>query len=390
MKKCVNSFVLYFIITFFSCLQADSLLVAVLMVKNEALGIQQTLQPLVDGGVQEFLIYDTGSTDDTIEIIRDFFINNNITNFVIEQGDWVDFSTCRNRAIQLTKQYFNTTTFMLMLDADWILHGVEHLLHFCKKELHSDIDVYTLQLKDHDVEFAHPRLIRLNSDITFVGKVHEHLNVYPTHRVPCDIYFKLLRTEQNYKKSRERWLSDQKILLQEIEHNPTDIHTLYHLAQTYMWLGDIKNAITWYQYYLSLTEAGSEKYYFLMGLAKAYDIVGDTVAMINCYLQAFQFAPHRAEPLIKIAQYYYSIGAYHSCFLFAKQAIAIPYPENDFGLIESELYDFVRYDLISATAYIVNDFKLGYQATLKALEKRTDLQYLYENLAYYEQKFKKD
>ena len=390
MKQSIHSCFLFVLIMYFASLQADGLLVVVLMVKNEALAMQQTLQPLVDGGVQQFLIYDTGSTDQTIEVTQDFLKKNNITNFVIQKGDWVDFSTCRNQAIALTKQYFTDTVFMLMLDADWILHGTAELLEFCKKELSANIDLYTLQVKDGAVEFAHPRLMRIKSDIAFVGKVHERLNVYPTYRVPSEIYFELFRTKHNYEKSKERWLFDQKILLQEIENNSADIHTLYDLAQTFFWLGDINNAIKWYQFYFSLSEIGSERYYFLMGLAKSYGVIGDAVEMVNFYLKAFECAPHRAEPLIKIAQYYYSIGAYQSCFLFAKQALSIPYPENDFGLIESELYNFVRYDLISATAFIANDFKLGYQATLKALEKHADLQYLHQNLAYYEQKLKKD
>ena len=68
---------------------ADPLLVAVLMVKNEEPVMELTLQPLVDAGIKDFLIYDTGSVDHTIEVTQEFFIKNNISNFVIEQGDWL-------------------------------------------------------------------------------------------------------------------------------------------------------------------------------------------------------------------------------------------------------------------------------------------------------------
>ena len=60
-----------------SCLlKTDPLLVAVLMVKNEAPVMEMTLQPLVDAGITDYLIYDTGSTDNTIQVTNDFFIQN--------------------------------------------------------------------------------------------------------------------------------------------------------------------------------------------------------------------------------------------------------------------------------------------------------------------------
>jgi len=52
---------------------SDPLLVVVLMVKNEALVIKETLQPFVDGGVTDFLIFDTGSTDGTQKVAQEFY-----------------------------------------------------------------------------------------------------------------------------------------------------------------------------------------------------------------------------------------------------------------------------------------------------------------------------
>ena len=48
-------------------------LMVVLMVKNEEPVMLKTLQPLVDGGINTFFIFDTGSTDKTIEITQQFF-----------------------------------------------------------------------------------------------------------------------------------------------------------------------------------------------------------------------------------------------------------------------------------------------------------------------------
>ncbi len=151
MKRFV--FFLSLIHCYVSTILANPLLVAVLMVKNEELVMESTLQPLVDAGITDFLIYDTGSTDQTIQVTQNFFIQNNITNFVIKQGDWVDFSTCRNRALELAEEYFPDATFMLMLDAEWILHNGEQLLQFCESEKCETKKLYFIKLnslKNHE------------------------------------------------------------------------------------------------------------------------------------------------------------------------------------------------------------------------------------------------
>ena len=56
----------------------DPVLVVVLMVKNEAKVIEDTLQPYIDGGIKHFFIFDTGSTDNTVEVTQECFKKNNI------------------------------------------------------------------------------------------------------------------------------------------------------------------------------------------------------------------------------------------------------------------------------------------------------------------------
>ena len=159
---------------------------------------------------------------------------------------------------------------------------------------------------------------------------------------------------------------------------------MYYLAQTYFCLGDLPHAIACYEQRANMSGWDEEDFFTLFILAQVYQAAGDTEKMINTYLKAFCKRPHRAEPLIKLAQYYYQIGAYHLCYLFARHACTIPYPHQDFSLVEKWLYDFVRYDLLSATAYIVDDFDLGRQATIKALAAFPDNPYLQKNLKYYQ------
>jgi hypothetical protein len=117
---------LFILLTHFVCfVQASDALVAVVMVKNEAHVMERTLQPLVDGGVTSFFILDTGSTDDTIKVTHDFFGKNIIDSYQIVQEPFINFAASRNRALELTEHYFPQSKFMLMIDAEWVVHGVD-------------------------------------------------------------------------------------------------------------------------------------------------------------------------------------------------------------------------------------------------------------------------
>ncbi len=100
------------------------------------------------------------------------------------------------------------------------------------------------------------------------------------------------------------------------------------------------------------------------------------------YMIASNMRPHRAEPLVKIAEMYWSSN--HSlCFKFARMALELPYPANEVLFVNKEIYEFTRYEVLSKVAWSMNEFELGEHATRKAIEARPDLIYLYNNLKVY-------
>jgi len=54
-------------------LKNDPLLVVVLMVKNEEDVINATIEPFIKAGIDSYFIFDTGSTDKTVETVKKFF-----------------------------------------------------------------------------------------------------------------------------------------------------------------------------------------------------------------------------------------------------------------------------------------------------------------------------
>jgi hypothetical protein len=55
--------------------------------------------------------------------------------------------------------------------------------------------------------------------------------------------------------------------------------------------------------------------------------------------------------------------------LYAYQATKLPFPAHDVLFIEKEIYEWIRYDVLSCAAFYVGDLKRGYKAARRALAK---------------------
>jgi tetratricopeptide (TPR) repeat protein len=118
-------------------------------------------------------------------------------------------------------------------------------------------------------------------------------------------------------------------------------------------------------------------------LALSYEENKQTDKAILTYLKTFQVRPCRAEPLIKLAELYYKNQDYALAFLFAKQAITIPFPMHENIGVEKYWYDVIRYQLVGATAYLFQEYELGKKAVLQALQHEPNSEYLRQLLQKY-------
>ncbi len=369
----------------------DPLLVIVLMVKNETNVICPTLQAFVDAGIQSYLIYDTGSTDNTVPCVQEFFKKHHVQDGIVYQeftdSATFDFAKSRNRALQLAQERFPKATFMLMPDAEWYFNNVPGLLKFCQDHKQDTSPGYLVNISNGVTDNYQPRLIRCHSQLSFVGARHEYINRVLSEKVPKDSFFKWQPGNVGIEKSHNRWLSDLNIFLKEYEKNPYDPRTIFYIAQTYACLGQWENACIWYEKRVNFPLEYTwyeETFVARYRLAQAYEVLEKWDLALHHYLSAFSFRSHRAEPLVRLAQHYWNTSEFALCYLFAKRATELAFPEGDILFIDKELYDFTRYDLLGRAAWYVGEYAIGEDAVRRALTVHPDIPYLHFNLSLFE------
>lgn len=365
--------------------ESRPLLALSMIVKDEARSIGRTLasvRPFID----RWAIVDTGSTDETREIVRSEMAS---LPGELTEAPFVDFATTRNLALD---RCGDRTELVLWLDADDELFGGEELRSFLMGERAAsgpDRDAYLLCV-DAGVSFYSARIVRSRSGFRFRGAVHEVLahptKPPPSRKVPGS---KILHRPESdgIARTHARRERDLQLLRQALAKDPADARAAFYLAMTYLWLARFAEASAAFARRIELGGFAEEVYLSKMGLAEAAQGLGEPwSAVLERYLDAHAFAPQRAEPLHRIALHYNAQGQHALCLLFARRALDIPYPERDVHFIDRDVYTWRLHDLVGSSAYWLGEYELGERSARIALSQRPGDARLARNLEFYEKR----
>lgn len=150
-----------------------------IMIKNGSETIKEVLQswmPYTD----HFCILDTGSTDGTQDIIKDVL---KAYNYSLYEEPFIDFSTSRNRCLELGSM--NYCTWQLMLDDSWTIEYGSKLLNVLGNIPVIIDSCYLRVILNTGIEYLVLRLFRTSAEITFSGLVHEQPKVKCALQIKC-------------------------------------------------------------------------------------------------------------------------------------------------------------------------------------------------------------
>lgn len=348
-----------------------------IMVKNEEKSIIKTLNSILkktDG----VIIYDTGSTDQTLNLISEWSEKNKFP-VKIFTGNFVDFSTSRN--ILLNFAFESDYDYFLLMDSnDELIFTDDDSL---KKEIveKKKYDGFYLQqswliTSEKKINFFNIKLIKKTCKIKFTGKVHEYLEreSYLFEKIEKTIIFQDRRS--SCENSILRWKKDLIILLEEYKNNPTPRNE-YYLGQTYSCLNDKKNSL----YFYDLRTKNNKGF-----IEEQFDAClkcGLMTKNSEYYFLAYSLMK-RVEPLFYLTKYFREKKNFAMAFIFAKEMCALSLPDNICFFFDKKIYDHDRWQELSIVSYYVQEYEIGKQACLTAIKSGFDNELNKKNLLFYE------
>jgi hypothetical protein len=238
-----------------------------------------------------------------------------------------------------------------------------------------------------DVCFDSARVFRAAAGWRFRGEVHEVLvhpdRPWPAHRVP-DVILRHDPGARSAERSQRRWERDLTLLQAAVKRDPSDTRSAFYLAMTLLWLERHEEAEAAFLRRIALGGWSEEVYESKAALACTAAARGLPWPEIEArWLEAYAFAPHRAEPLYAIAQHYDALGQHALTFLFARRGAELPLPVAGALFVDEAVYSWKLPDLVGGSAFWIGEYAIGEAAARKAAQHRLGDERLNRNLGHY-------
>lgn len=220
--------------------------------------------PLID----YYIIVDTGSTDKTKIIAKDFFEEKDIPG---EIHDAPNFNMSENLNFAFGKLKENKIDFAFYIDADNILSIPEK---FNAANLKKELEHYhsgMITVKSEDNEYGKRLFYNLSHNWTWQGVIHEVATCEEEKMITYKSNLQLIIhndgnswTSQSVK---EKYLRHADIILKDIELNGMTSRNVFYLAQSYRDAGEHEKAIEWYSKRLPMMGFYEEVYVSQLNIA---------------------------------------------------------------------------------------------------------------------------
>jgi glycosyltransferase involved in cell wall biosynthesis len=350
--------------------------VLILMIRNESKIIERCLHA-VASAVDAFCIHDTGSSDNTCELVQEFLKTH---TGCLTTSEWKDFGYNRTQSFLAAQDYLRRTgwdlpnTYGILLDADMVFH-VESL----RTQTLGDIG-YTIIQKNGSLEYPNCRLVRMDYNWVCRGVTHEYWDG-PTKPLVKSICWIDDKNDGGCKS--DKFERDARLLEKGIQDEPENVRYMFYLAQTYHCLGRHKEAIEMYKKRFNAGGWEEERWYSLYMIGQTYLTLGDVPKFEKYMLQAHALRPQRSEPLYKLAKYFREKSQHYKAYHYTRIGLSTPMPD-DALFLETDIYkELFRYEETICLFYL-NQKRDGLRKSMEYLLTCSQhLDNVYTNMGFY-------
>ncbi|WP_353095388.1 glycosyltransferase [Tissierella praeacuta] len=303
-----------------------------MIVKNEEDVIARCLDSVKDI-IDEIIIVDTGSNDNTKEIVKGY--TDKVFDF-----KWIDdFSAARNYSFSKA-----TKDFILWLDADdVILEKDREKFKQFKKELDHKVDVVMMKYnvgfdEEGNVNFSYfrERLVKRTNNYRWNEPVHEYLEL-GGNIINSDICI-------THKKERIDVPGRNLAIYEKTIKSGTNLtpRGLYYYARELFYNERYNDAIKYFNKFLD-TEKGwvEDNISACHILSICYDNINDRKNMLESLLKSFEYDTPRAEICCHIGDYFSGNGDYKRATFWYKLALELEEPTDGWGFVQHDYWGYI-------------------------------------------------
>jgi hypothetical protein len=317
-----------------------------MIVKNESKIITRLFDSVISI-IDSYCICDTGSTDDTINVIQNYFKKKNIFGKIVQEP-FINFSYNRNLAIEASE---GMSDYLLFLDADMIVK----LNNFDKQILKNYNHFYIFQ-GNNDFYYKNTRIVTNNKTYKYVGATHEYIS----HDDNCssitidkNIFFIDDVGDGGCKSNK--FQRDIQLLTDSMQFEPNNCRNNFYLANSYYDIQNYDEAIKYYKKRIELKGWNQEVWYSYYKIGLAYMNLNNFSSALFYWLEAYDYFPERIENIYEIIKYYRINSKHKLAYHFYKLAESkLNSKKDDYLFLHNDVYSHKLYYEYIIIAYYNN------------------------------------
>jgi tetratricopeptide (TPR) repeat protein len=324
-----------------------------MIVKNESRIIERLLQSVVNV-VDTYCICDTGSTDNTVEIITDFFNKAGISGKIVREP-FRDFGYNRTFALNACVDMVNVD-YMLLLDADMIFQLNPAVSPNVFKNM-LKAEAYTIFQGSESFYYKNTRIVKNRRGITYWGVTHEYVCL-PDGCIQSGIdkNVAFINDIGDGGSKANKFARDVELLKNGLKELPNNDRYTFYLANTYHDAGQFPLAIEMYRKRVEIGGWYEEIWYSYYRIGKCYAHMGNMSGAIEAWMEAYNVFPNRVENLCEIIKHYRETGKNNLAYAFYLLADKSRnmYTGRDYLFTEKDAYEYKLDFELSIIGYYTN------------------------------------
>ncbi|MDQ0227979.1 glycosyltransferase [Metabacillus niabensis] len=348
-----------------------------MIVKNEEEVLARCLDTVKDI-VDEINIVDTGSTDRTVEIAKQY--TDRVFYF-----EWIgNFAAARNESFK-----YATKDYILYLDADDVLlEADQKKLLELKETLDPSVDSVSMyydagtdEYGNVTIRYRRNRLVKREKNFVWKGDCHQYLEVYG----------KIINSDISVTHKKIKHSVGRNLNIYQTKLDRGDVFS----ARDYFYYGNelrenghYEKAIESYNENIAIKEGWIEdKVYACINKADCYRYLGDFENELKSLFQSFEFSKTpRAETCSRLGYYFQRKQDFHSAIYWYNLATELIPPEDKWSFSYPAYYTWYPHLQMCVCYYRLGDFKKSYEHNEKALSYRPKDERIIQNKILLEKK----